>query len=89
MVHSTQGFNTESDGKGSHGYDEWGQARSRQLSWPPRSQPTREGDGKVDQEVGLEVALISPPGHTYTPGVPEEWSGLHRCNLSLQRCQPT
>ena len=23
----------------------------------------REGDGKVDEEVGLEVALISPPGH--------------------------
>ena len=25
----------ESDGKGSQGHDEWGQARSRQLSWPP------------------------------------------------------
>ena len=50
---------------------------------------TREGDGKVDQEVGLVVALISPPGHTYTTGVLEEWSGLHRCNPSLRRCQPT
>ena len=52
--------------------------------------PIREGDGKVDEEVCLEVTLISPQGlqgmRTYTRGakkVPEEWSGLHRCNLSL------
>ena len=25
--------------------------------------PIREGDGKVDEGVGLEVALVSPPGH--------------------------
>ena len=25
--------------------------------------PIREGDGKVDEGVGLEVKLISPPGH--------------------------
>ena len=25
--------------------------------------PIREGDGKVDEGVGLEVTLISPPGH--------------------------
>ena len=25
--------------------------------------PIREGDGKVDEGVGLEIALISPPGH--------------------------
>ena len=30
--------------------------------------PIREGDGKVDEEGGLKVALISPPGHTYTKG---------------------
>ena len=23
----------------------------------------REGDGRVDEGVGLEVALVSPPGH--------------------------
>ena len=36
--------------------------------------PIREGDGKVYEGVGLEIA---------------HWSGLHRCNLSLQRGQPT
>ena len=25
--------------------------------------PIREGDGKVDEGVGFEVTLISPPGH--------------------------
>ena len=25
--------------------------------------PIREGDGKVDEGVGLEITLISPPGH--------------------------
>ena len=25
--------------------------------------PIREGDGKIVEGVGLEVALISPPGH--------------------------
>ena len=25
--------------------------------------PIREGDGKVDEGVGFEITLISPPGH--------------------------
>ena len=25
--------------------------------------PIKEGDGKVDEGVGLKVTLISPPGH--------------------------
>ena len=28
--------------------------------------PIREGDGKVDEGVGLEITLISPPGHEDT-----------------------
>ena len=38
--------------------------------------PIRKGDGKVDEGVGFEVTLISPPGHEdvqCTPGAPKRF----------------
>ena len=49
--------------------------------------PIRECDGKIDKGVGIEITLISPPGHKdiYTPGAPNRFlrSGVDLTDVTL------
>ena len=55
----------ESDEKGSQGHDEWVEAQSSHFEVYHDAKPIREGDGKVYEGVGLDVALISLPGQIH------------------------
>ena len=55
----------ESYDKGSQGHDEWVEAQSSHFEVYHDAKPIREGDGKVYEGVGLDVALISLPGQIH------------------------